>query len=261
MTTTSEQALCIVIIIYFFPALFVAAWLCRLHGFGKQLGWLYLTLLCLVRVVGSALRIASEINHNTSTSMAADVISSVGIMTLLLGMLELIDHFESMLPFRPISQRVWAFLQLTQYAALILYAVGMGMGRTDLNRASTVIVVVSFVVQLATCAVLSRHMYHPACDRRLLLLAIISIPFLAVRVIYGVATTFVASKSPFNTGMTGVVISAFLQYLLEFVATALFLYAGVVLLSPKGVDHLEPGMALVGGNEFPGGYSSMPASR
>ncbi|KAE8337781.1 hypothetical protein BDV24DRAFT_166915 [Aspergillus arachidicola] len=233
MAVTSHQALGIVIIIFFFPALFVAVWVCRCHGYGKQLGWLYLVLLCLVRVVGSALRITSEINHETGISTAADVLASVGVMTLLLGMLELIDCFESMLGFKPVHQRVWTFLQLAQYAALILYAVGMGMGRTDLSEAATIIVAVTFIVQVAICAILSRYMHRSACNSRLLLVAIISIPFLAVRVAYGIATAFVPSDSAFNRGVTAVVISAFLQYLMEFAAAILFLYAGVVLFRPK----------------------------
>ncbi|EHK22925.1 uncharacterized protein TRIVIDRAFT_60258 [Trichoderma virens Gv29-8] len=262
MAVTSQEALCIVVIIYFFPALFVAAWVCRCHGFGKQLGWLYLVLLCLVRVVGSALRITSEINHEAGISTAADVVSSVGVMTLLLGMLELIDRFESMLSFKPIHQRVWTFLQLAQYAAFILYAVGMGMGRTDLNEASTIIVAATFVVQVAICAILSRYMHHAARYSRLLLVAIISIPFLAVRVAYGIATTFVTSDSPFNRGVTGVVISAFLQYAMEFVAATLFLYAGVVLLPPKHVDSRESGTAsLNNNNEFPMGFPHALPSR
>ncbi|KAF3392674.1 hypothetical protein F1880_008624 [Penicillium rolfsii] len=260
MALTSQQDLCIVIIIYFFPALFVAAWVCNCHGFGKQLGWLYLALLCLVRVVGSALRITSEINHHEGITTAADVISSVGAMALLLGMLELINQFESTLHIKPIHQRLWTLLQLGQYAAFILYAVGMGMGRTDLTQAATIIVAVSFVVQAAICAVLSRHMHRPAGDSPLLV-AIISIPFLAVRVAYGIATAFVTSDSAFNTGVTGVVISAFLQYLMEFVATTLFLYTGVVILSPKQVDDHDLGTVLVDNSELRADYSHMLRSR
>ena len=92
MSVTSHEALSIVIIIYFCPAFFVAAWICRCHGCGKQLGWLYMALLCLVRVVGSALQIASEINHESSLHTAAGVINSLGTMALLLGMLEIIDQ-------------------------------------------------------------------------------------------------------------------------------------------------------------------------
>jgi hypothetical protein len=91
MGVSSLQAISIVIILYFFPALCIATWICRYHGFGKQLGWLYMTLLCLARVVGSALQIASVSNHNLSLQTAANVISSVGVMALLLGQLEIID--------------------------------------------------------------------------------------------------------------------------------------------------------------------------
>jgi hypothetical protein len=168
---------------------------------------------------------------------------------------------EAALGFKPVHQRVWTFLQLAQYAALILYAVGMGMGRTDLSEAATIIVAISFAVQVAICAILYRYINHPVCDRRVLLVAVVSIPFLAVRVSYGIATTFVAIDSTFNRGITGVVISAFLQYLMEFIATTLFLYAGVALLPPKQVDDQGNGIGLVDNNELPAGYSHVLPSR
>ncbi|KAJ6132063.1 hypothetical protein N7471_007278 [Penicillium samsonianum] len=261
MSVTSHQALSIAIIIYFSPAFFVAVWVCRCHGFGKQLGWLYMTLLCLARVVGSALQIASEINHDSSLHTAANVIASVGIMALLLGMLEIIDQFESTLQFKPVHKRAWTFLHIAQYAAFILYAVGMGMGRTDLNRAASIIVVVVFAVQVAICVVLFRHKRELPGDNRLLLVAITSIPFLAVRAAYGLSTMFVASDSAFITGLTNVLVSAFLQYLMEFIVSTLFLYAGVAFLPPKQVESNESGIILIDDNEIGGNYTELPPSR
>lgn len=137
----------------------------------------------------------------------------------------------------------------------------MGMGRTDLNRAASIIVVVVFAVQVAICVVLFRHKRELPSDNRLLLVAITSIPFLAVRAAYGLSTMFVASDSAFITGLTNVLVSAFLQYLMEFIVATLFLYAGVAFLHPKQVESNESGIILIDDNEIGGNYTELPPSR
>ncbi|OKP02004.1 hypothetical protein PENSUB_7234 [Penicillium subrubescens] len=182
-------------------------------------------------------------------------------MALLLGMLEIIDRFESTLQYKPVHNRAWTFLHIAQYAAFILYAVGIGMGRTDLNRAASIIVVFVFVFQVAICVVLFRHKHELVRDNRLLFVAITSIPFLAVRVAYGLSTVSVASESAFITGLTNVLPSAFLQYLMEFVVATLFLYAGVVFLPPKQVESNEVGIILIDDTEIDGNHTELPPSR
>jgi hypothetical protein len=58
-------------------------------------------------------------------------------------------------------------------------------------------------------------------------ISLMSIPFLTVRVAYGLSLSFIASNSPFIRGRTNVIASAFLQYLMESIVTTLFLYAGI----------------------------------
>lgn len=137
----------------------------------------------------------------------------------------------------------------------------MGMGRMDLNKAASIIVIVVFVVQIAICFLLFRQKHKLEGDNKLLLVAIASVPFLAVRVAYGLSTTFLASDSAFKHGLTNVLASAFLQYLMEFVVTTLFLYTGLTLIPSKNVGTTDPGINLIGGHEINGNYSQMPSSR
>lgn len=94
-----------------------------------------------------------------------------------------------------------------------------------------------------------------------MILATLSIPFLAVRVAYSLATMFLSSDSMFMTGAIKVLASAFLQYLMEFRVTSLFLYAGVVLfgMSKGGVE--EARIELADNTQFDGRYSRMPPNR
>lgn len=137
----------------------------------------------------------------------------------------------------------------------------MGMGRADLNKAASIIVVVVFAVQVVICGVLFRHKHEIASENRLLLVAIASIPFLGVHVAYGLSTILVANDSAFINGLTNVLVSAFLQYLMEFIATGLFLYAGVVILPGKQLESDSFGIILIDENRSGGNYAKLPSSR
>ena len=137
----------------------------------------------------------------------------------------------------------------------------MGMGRADLNKAASIIVVVVFVVQVVICGVLFRHKHELASENRLLLVAIASIPFLGVHVAYGLSTILVPSDSTFINGLTNVLVGAFLQYLMEFIVTTLFLYAGVVFLPGKQVESDNFGIYLIDENRSGGNYIKLLSSR
>ncbi|KAI9042376.1 fungal specific transcription factor domain-containing protein [Aspergillus affinis] len=178
--------------------------------------------------MGSALQIAGDENHQSGLKMAANVIGSIGVMALLLGMLELIAIV--ILRRDPIPKMMWTILHLTQYAVLILYIVGMSTSRNDLSQAASILVAVLFLVQTAICGMIEYQCRSCKSGRALTTICLISIPFLGVRVAYGLATMYVFSDSRFMTGVSGVVALAFLQYFMEFIVSTLFLYAGVALL-------------------------------
>lgn len=92
MGLSALQDLSIVIIIYFLPASFITTWLCYTRGIGIQWGWLYLAILSVFRVVGAILQIIAEQNGNKGIRIAAEMLASVGITTLILAMLEMIER-------------------------------------------------------------------------------------------------------------------------------------------------------------------------
>ena len=72
----------------------VAAYVCFRHGFGRQLGWFYLLLLPIVRLVGAGMEIAAENIHPPSTGVykGAAVLYSVGLVPLLLCLMGLLKR-------------------------------------------------------------------------------------------------------------------------------------------------------------------------
>ncbi len=61
------------------------------HGTGKQLGWIYLTIFCLIRLAGAGFKIASDNDPSNGTDLEwATILSSVGLSPLLMASLGLL---------------------------------------------------------------------------------------------------------------------------------------------------------------------------
>jgi hypothetical protein len=84
--------LSIAIVVYYTLALPIAVYICIRHGFGRQAGWFYLLSLALIRIVGGALRIASEEHYSQGTLIASETLSSIGLAPLLLALLGMIKR-------------------------------------------------------------------------------------------------------------------------------------------------------------------------
>lgn len=86
--------LAIAILAFYAIGLPVAAYVCFRHGFGRQLGWFYLLLLPIVRIVGAAMQIAVENVHPPSVGLytGAAVLYSIGLVPLLLCLMGLLKR-------------------------------------------------------------------------------------------------------------------------------------------------------------------------
>lgn len=78
-------------IIFYVPALIVSLIVGRKHGFGRSGGWYFLIVLSLVRIAGGIAELVF-INNPTDTSaaIAAIVLSSIGLTTLLAAALAML---------------------------------------------------------------------------------------------------------------------------------------------------------------------------
>ncbi|KAL2815130.1 hypothetical protein BJX63DRAFT_170031 [Aspergillus granulosus] len=150
MPLTPHQSLALALLILYTPALIPTSLLLYRHSLGHVWGWLYLFIFTLLRIVGAALQFASGYTHGSENGLriAAEMFASIGVMTLLLGMLEEIEIVKPSLPTNPIPPRLWTLLYLSQYAAFILSIVFTATGRDDLGYASAAIVACLFVAQV-----------------------------------------------------------------------------------------------------------------
>ncbi|KAL4795834.1 hypothetical protein BDV19DRAFT_362153 [Aspergillus venezuelensis] len=271
MSLSPHQALSIVIIIFYTPSLIPTSFLLHRHGIGKAWGWLYLFTFTISRITGASLQIAAESSQTIGLHIAAAIFASIGVMTLLLAMLEIIEDLKSTFPSDPIRPRIWTLLHLAQYAAFILSIVSATQGYQSVGAAAAIIVACLFACQVAICVIFYLRFRADSAGvgfqvridtdeannglakegargtnvtRRLLYLALASTPFLAVRVLYMLLSTFVHSGTFRGRNMDGdgdrdtpanVYVLAFMQYAMEFIVFVLFLVAGFVMPSARKV--------------------------
>lgn len=84
---TPRTDLSVAILAYYVPSLILSVYVCWRQEFGRQLGWIYLAILGIVRMVGSAINICTISNPDASLTDTAAVLQSVGLSSLLLAML------------------------------------------------------------------------------------------------------------------------------------------------------------------------------
>ncbi|KAL3418651.1 hypothetical protein PVAG01_10367 [Phlyctema vagabunda] len=252
-TLSSRQSLSIVVIVYFTPILIAALWICVSRGLGQQFGWLYLSILALARIVGSSLQLAARQDGSDGLSTTARAISSSGLAALILVMLELIlkignDYYE-----REWTPRItWRLLHLSQWAAFILSVVGIASGNERLSKAAliimaTIFAVLSFISVATFILAIPAYILIWSCDQtfgddedtsdllgereRVFTILVCTVPFLTVRVTYGLLDMFVTRGSTFGGSQPNVVALGLMQYMMECIVATLYITAGFLVAS------------------------------
>ena len=89
----SDESLASAQIATYVPVLFASAVIVIRHGFHKQLGWVFLAILAIVRIIGSSFEIAAAKNPHNSTDVEwGAILQLVGISPLLLASLGLLKR-------------------------------------------------------------------------------------------------------------------------------------------------------------------------
>lgn len=80
-------------ITYYVPALLASAFVIHKHGAKKSAGWFFLTLFCLVRIVGAAARLCTISNPNSNGAWTASLVcSALGLSPLFMATLGLLSR-------------------------------------------------------------------------------------------------------------------------------------------------------------------------
>jgi len=104
MVSTAEVIAYAELVVYI-PIFLLTAIIIFRHGFQKQLGWIYLTLFCVVRIAGAIFEIKREHAPTNTTDIEwSEILQSVGLSPLLmatLGLLKRVSVFYLSLKMTP----------------------------------------------------------------------------------------------------------------------------------------------------------------
>ncbi|KAF7971828.1 hypothetical protein HWV62_19835 [Athelia sp. TMB] len=204
------------IIPFYTPFLILSFILALRHGFGRNTGWIYLFILALMRVLGGALLIASELVRpiNVSLYIAAAILEFAGLSPLLLATLGFVRSIVmSSYEQTVLLTRGFRLLYLIGLIGLVLSIYGGSeadttdpktlSNSTTLRHVGSILLAVLYLllvgVHLFLWSTASRLDMH---RRRLLTGISLALPFLGVRVAYSVVSTFSGSPIPDGSANT-----------------------------------------------------------
>lgn len=254
MTVLTPKAdLAIAEIAFFSPALIVSAFVVFRHGFSRQLGWIYLVLLSLLRIIGASciLYMVTQNKYTQGLSETAEITSSIGTAPLLLAIIGFMGRVnESLVPEGRISFIFFRGFQLMALAALIIAIVG-GIDANDnpasssfhtgheLREAASILFLVLYLCEVVLVSLLFRHRNEVATgENRLVLSALLALPFICVRVIYTVLLAFTTDRSSvFYFENVNVYVEAFMQFCMEAIVVLIFTVTGLV--TPKRQEYSQ----------------------
>ncbi|KAF2677625.1 hypothetical protein K458DRAFT_377896 [Lentithecium fluviatile CBS 122367] len=240
MGFTKQSGVSVLELILYFPALAVAAIVCKRHGFNRSSGFIFTLVLCIVRITGACCQLA--MNHSSSKGLieAVLILESVGLSPLLLATLGLLSRCaDSIVPtsskgmFSAIHFRI---VQLVITLGMILSIAGgtssitpSGVYQPQTTSKAGIILYLLALIALAMIGIFTAIQLSsgPKDDRRIAWVAMLALPFISIRLIYAFLAVFSNNKR-FYPATGSVVIHLFMAVLEEFVVVVMFLGVGWV---------------------------------
>lgn len=193
------------------PALAVALVLASRHGFKRSSGWLYLIIFSVIRIVGSALDLAT-INDpsNLSLLVGANTLQSIGLSPLILVNLGLLTRVLTSIQQTHdtyITPRMMRLVQIVVILGLILGIVGgtqlssvigdaIASGNPHYTMpvesvAGLALMIAGFGLLVIACAITATQVgaAEPG-EKRVLAGIALAVPFVLVRLIFSAMSTF-----------------------------------------------------------------------
>ncbi|KAG4031028.1 hypothetical protein MFRU_010g01540 [Monilinia fructicola] len=236
-------------VIVYIPSLFLSIFLAFRHGFGRSSGWYFLIIFCLARIIGPCMSLAAISSPSVSLYTGALILQNVGLSPLILATLGLLSRVLESINRNTctfIQPRALKLIEVLTLVGLILGIVG-GINASDAytttgkwipgteSKVSNMLFIVAYVALLSITILTSVSISHAENGEKRILAAIaMALPFLLVRLLYSILSTFVAHSTEFNSFSGSVTILLCVALLEELVIVVIYLGIGVTLkVQPK----------------------------
>ncbi|KAK7682031.1 hypothetical protein QCA50_014995 [Cerrena zonata] len=249
MGIDARGGIAIVQIIFYIPILVASVIITLRHGFTKRAGWIMLLVLALIRIIGGAIHIASENNpSNDNLRITYSILEGAGLSPLLVATIGFLTTIaEHAFNENPLMEKGLRILGVMAIVGIVLIIVGgtqtasadgdiskLNQAMT-LRHAGSIIFVVLFVLLVLVHLFFWANRRTILEHRRKLLIGIsCALPFLGVRVIYGILSSYAPliptekgglSQFSLSTGSWGIYLG--MSVLMEFAAVLIYTFVGI----------------------------------
>ncbi|KAL9110110.1 MAG: hypothetical protein Q9227_005304 [Pyrenula ochraceoflavens] len=238
-----REILDVIELVYYVPALVLAGLVCYKHGLGRQLGWVFLVLLSLLRIIGASTGIANYSHPSKGLSEASNITYNIGLSPLIMILMGVLKRVNEGIQGGGVPPLILDFLNLPSLAGIILGIIGgTRVSSSDTSKANegwhfteaaVILFLAIYIVLSAVTAYQFIHL-HSVKDgeRRLVFAAGASLPFFLVRFVYSLCASFDHNSKYFSfrsTANSAVILQAILSLLMEFIIVAIFISVGFVV--------------------------------
>ncbi|KAH8810730.1 hypothetical protein F5884DRAFT_875465 [Xylogone sp. PMI_703] len=214
-------------LVFFLIAIFPLTYCVFKHGWKGLLGWAYLEIFCILRIVSAAINISAENGGKVSTAVAA--ITRVGISPLLLAALGILHESGSSIQkeVNPVL-RGWTFLILHLITMGVLALVVNGNSASMEKVKFAMLVFLSIWLVTLGLALLSFSYPRSNYGETLLIRSVLfALPSVGIRVLYSVLGAFNTSNT-FNSSTGPIAVRVLLGVIEELSTVAIFAVAGIL---------------------------------
>ncbi len=254
MTFSYRNGISVGEIAVYVPCLAVAVFLSIRHGFGRSSGWLFIIIFCLARIIGPCMELAtisSPTNINLYTGSA--ILKNIGLSPLQLAAIGLLSRLLDNInrsTHTLINTRLLKLVETIVMVGLILGIVG-GIDASNtfqttgkyqpgtLSKAGTALFIASYVAIVAATVITSFSVSHAEKgEKRIWTAVAISLPFLLVRLVYSILSTF-SHNTKFNLMSGSPTILLCVALIEELIVVLIYEIVGLTLPRVDKIEHPE----------------------
>jgi hypothetical protein len=246
MKLTTRNIISIVECVFYAPTTVLSLFLCIRHccrGKRAQIAWIFRYLYCHVRVAEAALGLATITFPSATVYSTSILFSLIGVPTLLLTTFGLLNRvFINLSKNYPTRIKAWYFslLQIPFQAAIVILAKGASNSTADLSDGAPyspqiwtkvgimLCVAGFFVMAILTFVMVRRQSHTTPTEHQLLHTVIRSLPFLFIRLMYTILSTFM-DRNVFKSYEGNVHVISLMALLPEMIVVVIYMAEGFTL--------------------------------